>query len=226
MVNVLMVVTSETRFPNGGPQGGAWLEELAGPYYTFFDAGCHVEIASPKGGEARLDPMSLEPPWLLPDGERFLKDAEALHQLAESWKLAEIKATELDAIFLVGGALAAFDFPDNTHLVSLIQKVLNLGKPVAAVCHGVLGLLNVQDSHGGILVQGKKLTAVSNAEERLAGFYDIVPLLPEDAFKQAGAEYSCAGPLECHVVQDGQLITGQNPASARPAAVCLLEACS
>jgi putative intracellular protease/amidase len=94
---------------------------------------------------------------------------------------------------------------------------------VSAVCHGPCGLLGVDLGDGKPFVQGKKLTSFSKKEE-----YDYaredVPYELEDALRAEGAEYTSAANWQPHVVVDGRLITGQNPASAGPLAKELLAA--
>ena len=52
-------------------------------------------------------------------------------------------------------------------------------------------------------------------EEKIVGLDSIVPQLPEETMRSLGARYSCAAePFGAHVVRDGRLLTGQNPASA------------
>src|SRR5678816_3025301 len=111
MNKVLMVVTSVGRMDANGAPTGAWLEELAASYYVFVDAGCDVTLASPLGGAAPLDPLSLEAPWLTPAGTRFRADAAATGRLANTVRLTELHATEFAAVYCVGGAATAWDFP-------------------------------------------------------------------------------------------------------------------
>lgn len=215
---VLLVLTSHAELGMTGRPTGAWLEELAAAYWTFDDAGLAVEIASPKGGEAPLDPMSKEAPWIGAAGKRFLADAHARGSLAATRELRGMEAADFDAIYIVGGAGAAFDFPGDVALGGLVSELFRRGAPVAAVCHGVLGLLAARREDGTELVRNRRVTGVSNAEEAAVQYTQIVPLLPENALIGLGANYSAAEPFAAHVVRDGNLMTGQNPASAAPLA--------
>ena len=222
MIKVLMVVSSHATLEASGAPTGAWLEELAASYYVFADAGCDVVIASPRGGGAPVDPLSLETPWLTAAGERFRADSLATSRLANTARLSDVAADPFDAVYCVGGAATAWDFPDNEHLQAIVQR-LDAGKrPVAGVCHGVLGLTSARTSGGAPIVAGRAVTGVSNAEEVLTGFDKLVPLLPETRLRELGACYSCAAPLAEHVVVDGHVLTGQNPASAGPLARAVL----
>jgi putative intracellular protease/amidase len=219
---VLMVVSSRERLGDTDQRTGAWLEELAASYYVFADAGYDVVLASPRGGAAPIDPLSLNDPWITGDGRRFVADAAAQANLASTLPLSEVKAEEFATVYLVGGAATAWDFADNVELTSIVERVHRAGRPVAGVCHGVLGLSNAKDRNGVPLVDGRSVTGVSNAEEVMTGFDKLVPVFPEDRLRARGGRYTCAPPLEEHVVVDRGVLTGQNPASAGPLARALL----
>lgn len=222
MTKILMVVSSNTTLGEGGGPTGVWLEELAAAYYIFRDAGCSVTIASPSGGVPSFDSLSLEPPWLTDYGKRFQNDPEASAAL-ECTALDEVVAKSFDAIYLVGGVATAWDFLDNKPLANIIRQLYELGRPVAGVCHGVLGLTEAVTSSGEPILKGKSVTGISNTEEKMTGFDAVVPVLPENRLVELGAHYTCAEPLQSHVVSDGNIFTGQNPASAGPLAALLLQ---
>ena len=222
MHNVLMVVSSYARMPNDVATG-LWLEELAASYYVFADAGCHVEIASPRGGAAPVDPLSLDEPWLTASGRRYQSDVAATRKLSGTLPLDRVDPQRLDALYLVGGAATAWDFPQDAHLAALVSTLFGAGRLVAGVCHGVLGLTGARDRAGELVVARRNVTGISNVEETLTGFDKLVPLLPETTLTQLGGRYSCAPPLQAHVVVDDNLLTGQNPASAGPLALAVLD---
>jgi putative intracellular protease/amidase len=216
--NVLLVLTSREMHEKTGTPTGCWLEELAGAYWTFVDGDCQVALASIRGGRAPIDPMSQQAPWLGEAGQRFIADAAAMAEVAETRSLGSINSAEFDAIYLVGGAGADYDFPGDVDLARLVSELYRRGAPVAAVCHGVVGLLDAKDANGGVLVKGRRVTGISNAEEAAAQYDKILPVLPERALLERGAKYSAAAPFSEHVVQEGNLLTGQNPPSAAPLA--------
>lgn len=221
MPNVLMIVSSHARMPNGNATG-LWLEELAASYYVFVDAGCNVELASPLGGPAPLDSLSLAEPWLTAAGRRFQDDRIATAKLAGTAMLDDVEPLRFDAVYLVGGAATAWDFPGNRRLAAIVSALFTRNRPVAGVCHGVLGLTDANDGAGAPIVAARNVTGISNAEEVLTGFDKLVPVLPETKLISLGARYTCAPPLEAHVVADANLLTGQNPASAAPLAVAVM----
>jgi putative intracellular protease/amidase len=218
MTRILMIVTSYGRIEKADQPTGAWLEELAASYYVFHDAGYEIDIASPKGGAGPLDPLSLEEPWLTAHGKRFQADPTATAKLAGTLPLSRIRARDYAALYLVGGAATAWDFPADPVIAAAVGELHAARRPVAGVCHGVLGLTSAVDAGGRSILAGRRVTGISNAEETLTGFDKLVPLLPENRLRELGGQYSCAAPLEAHVQVDGYVLTGQNPASAGPLA--------
>lgn len=222
--SVLMVLTSQSQLGDTGNLTGSWVEELAAPYYVFQDGGLAVELATVTGGEAPLDPASLDDPWLTDAGKRFMADVRAQSALKSTAKLANVDAAEFSAVFCVGGAGAAWDFPNDANLRKIVTQIYAADGVVSAVCHGVLGLASAQATGGEPLVSGRRVTGVSNVEEELTTFDKVVPILPESRLTELGGVYSKAvEPFGEHVVVDGKIVTGQNPASAAPAAQSVLK---
>ena len=213
--SVLFVLTSHADLGDTGQKTGTWLEELAAAYFVLVDAGYDVELASVQGGAAPLDPASLDDPWLTDAGKRFQADANASAALAATARLADVSPDGFAAIYFVGGAGAAWDFPVDADVRRLAEGIDRAGGVVSAVCHGVLGLTSAQTRDGQPLVAGREVTAVSNKEEELTTFDKVVPVLPESRLVELGGLYGCASePFGAHVAVDGNLVTGQNPASA------------
>lgn len=218
---IMFMVTSTADLGDTGAKTGIWLEEIAAPYATFCDAGYNIVIASTAGGAAPLDPASLEKPWLTLDGERFLASPDAQRKLRDTLPVDTANAAEIDALFVVGGTGTLWDFPHSAPLAHLIETLLARRAPVALVCHGVAALMNARTPDGAPIARGRSLTCFSNAEERMLEFDGIVPFLVESALVDQGADFTAAAPFDPHVVEDGLLLTGQNPASAKPLAVAL-----
>ncbi len=215
---VLMVLTSHQQLGNTGSLTGSWLEELAAPYYTFLEAGLTVDLVSIAGGAAPMDPLSCNSDWLLDAGMRFLNDPIAQEKLNTTAAISTAHDTGYDAIFFVGGSGTVWDFPNNAHIKRLVEAMNARRALIAGVCHGVLALISAQAEDGLTLLKGRKATGISNQEDELAGVAQVVPLLPEEHLKKAGAIYLAAAPFEANVVSDGHVLTGQNPASALPLA--------
>jgi putative intracellular protease/amidase len=225
-MNVLMVLTSHDTLGDTGRKTGFWLEELAAPYYAFKAAGAQITLASPKGGQPPLDPKSNEPDFQTDDTRRFEADAQANEALANTVKLADVTQADFDTVFYPGGHGPLWDLAEDKTSVSLIEAFVNAGKPVALVCHAPGVLRDVKTPAGRPLVEGKKVTGFTNTEEEGVGLTNIVPFLVEDMLKAKGGLYSQGPDWGSYVVQDGLLITGQNPGSSFAAAQVLIAALS
>lgn len=222
-MHVLLVLTSHDQLGDTGNKTGFWLEEFAAPFYALRDAGAQVTLASPAGGQPPLDPNSNGPDAQTEATERFHQDSQAQQELANTRKLDEVRAEEFDAVFYPGGHGPMWDMPDNNTSIALIQEFLRADKPVAAVCHAPVSLVNVQGPDGQPLLRGKRVTGFTNSEENAVGLTEVVPFLLEDKLRERGGEFSRSEQdFAAHVVVDGKLVTGQNPASSAPAAKELL----
>jgi len=217
------VLTSHDKLGNTGQKTGFWLEEFAAPYYVFKDAGADVTLASPKGGQPPLDPKSDEPDFQTQATERFKQDDSAQVALANTVRLSEISPSDYDAVFYPGGHGPLWDLAEDPDSIALIETMFNSGKPVAAVCHAPGVLRNAKTSNDSSLVNGKSVTGFSNSEEDAVQLTEIVPFLVEDELKDKGGVYSSADDWHPYVISDGNLITGQNPASSEPAANAVLD---
>ena len=217
-MKILMVLTSHDQLGNTGKKTGFWLEEFATPYYVFKDSGARITLASPKGGQPPLDPKSAEKDFQTAATERFDADKEAQHALATTIKLKDISPDDYDALFYPGGHGPLWDLAEDKHSLNLIEIMHALGKPVAAVCHAPAVLRHARKADGSPLVQGKMVTGFSNSEESAVGLTDVVPFLLEDELQKQGGIYSKGKDWQSYSVRDGNLITGQNPASSEAVA--------
>lgn len=222
-MKVLMVLTSHDQLGDTGEKTGFWLEEFASPYYTFKDAGADITLASPKGGQPPLDPKSDAPDFQTASTERFAKDDAAQKELANTVRLSEVRAEDFDTVFYPGGHGPLWDLAESKDSQALIEAFYRAGKPVAAVCHAPGVFRHIVIGDGKPLVDGKRVTGFSNSEEAAVELTDVVPFLVEDMLKENGGEYSKADDWQSYVVQDGLLITGQNPASSEATAEALLQ---
>ena len=166
---ILFVTTSHDKMGDTHYRTGVWLEELAAPYYIFTEAGFELTIASPGGGPVPLDPKSESIIMATQTTKRFLKDEVAMNFLSHSILLQEVKAEDFDAVFLPGGHGPMWDIADNEDVKQLLETFNREKKPLVAVCHGVVGLLNLQTENGELLIKDKQITGFSNSEEESAG---------------------------------------------------------
>ena len=222
-MKVLIVLTSHDQLGNTGKKTGFWLEEFAAPYYVLKDAGVAVTLASPKGGQPPLDPKSDLPENQTLLTQRFRTDTAAQAELASTEKLADVSADDFDGVFYPGGHGPMWDMAENATSIALIEAFVKAGKPVAAVCHAPVALVNVRGKDGEYLVKGKRVTGFTNEEEEAMNLTTVVPFLLEDRLKERGGIYNKTANWVPYVQVDGKLVTGQNPASSGPGADELLK---
>lgn len=222
--NILMVLTSHAALGDTGEKTGFWVEEFAAPYYAFIDAGVSVTLASPAGGQPPIDPKSEMADFQTASTQRYDADSQVQKRMANTAKLDTVNATDYDAVFYPGGHGPLWDLTNNTVSISLIENFIVANKPVAAVCHASAAFLNVKDSAGEFLVKGKAVTGFTNSEEAAVQLTDVVPFLLEDELLKRGAKYQKVADWSAFAIQDGLLISGQNPASSELAAEKLLSA--
>ena len=221
-MNILMVLTSHGLLGDTGKKTGFWLEEFAAPYYVFKDAGAKVTLASPKGGQPPLDPKSDAPDAQTESTRRFKADAIAQAALADTRSLASVSGDDFDAVFYPGGHGPLWDLAEDTDSISLIESMMAADKTVSAVCHAPGVLRRVRAKDGSLLVKGRNVTGFANTEEEAAQLTKVVPFLVEDMLVESGGHYTKGADWQPHVVTDGKLITGQNPASSESAARAVL----
>ncbi|TMO40223.1 MULTISPECIES: type 1 glutamine amidotransferase domain-containing protein [unclassified Pseudoalteromonas] len=219
---ILMVLTSHDELGDTGHKTGFWVEEFAAPYYAFVDAGAEVTLASVKGGQPPIDPNSAAPDAATDATKRFDQDSAAQTLMANTKPLADVKASDYDAVFYPGGHGPLWDLVDNQDSINLIEQFLNSDKPVGAVCHASAVLLNAKNAAGKSVVFDKKVTGFSNSEEDAVQLTNVVPLLVEDELIKQGGQYQKTDDWGELAIEDGLLITGQNPASSELAAKKLL----
>lgn len=221
-MNILMVLTSHDQMGDTGKKTGFWLEELAAPYYVFKDAGAEITIASPKGGQPPLDPSSDAEDAQTDATRRFKADETAQRLLATTMKLADLSAEGFDAIFYPGGHGPLWDLAEDSDSKRLIESFARADRPIGAVCHAPAVFRHTVGADSKPLVSGRRVTGFSNAEEEAVGLTKTVPFLVEDMLNANGGRYSKGPDWGSFVQQDGNLVSGQNPASSEAAAEALL----
>lgn len=213
-MKVLFITTSHDTLTDTSKRTGVWLEEIAVPYYLFKEAGAEISLASPLGGEVPLDPKSQSIIVATPATKRFMKDEAAMNFLETSILLDEVIALDYDIAFVTGGHGAIWDFIDNPILKQVLETFHNEHKPIGLLSQGVIALAAMQNEAGDFLVKGKQLTAISNTEEDLRGVTKMIPFLVETELKERGALYNKGTEYMSNVIIDGNIVTGQNSASA------------
>jgi putative intracellular protease/amidase len=221
---ILIVVTNVAEYQKVGYRTGLWLGELTHFYDYVTDNGYEVDIVSPAGGYVPIDPESLAHDVLGDLGtDKRYRDREFMDLLRDTKKVTDVDVEEYDAIYFTGGHGVMFDFGGDD-LGAVTAKFYESGRIVSAVCHGPAGLLNVPLSDGTPLVKDKNVTGFSWPEEEAAQRADAVPFSLQDELKKLGANFSIADELfATYVVEEGTLITGQNPGSARAVAEAVVK---
>ena len=219
---ILIIVTNSDLFEKVGYRTGLWLSELVEFWDVAEEAGYKMDIASPSGGKIPLDPESLlitemgDAIGLKGSLSRRYEDKAFMRLLDNTLKVSDVDPAMYDAIYMAGGHGVMFDFPKSASLAELTARFYESGKIVSAACHGPCGLLEVKLSDGTYLVNGKDVTGFSWKEEKLANRDKAVPFNLEEELQKRGGRYSKAMmPFGSHVVEDGLLITAQNPKSTK-----------
>ena len=221
-MKILFVLTSHDKLGDTGKKTGFWIEEFANPYYTLLDKGADITLATPQGGVAPIDPSSDTPDARTKDTERFKEDAIAQEKIKNTKVLAEINPNDYDAVFYPGGHGPLWDLATDKNSITLIETFNKQHKPIAFVCHAPAALKGVKDENGSPLVKGKKVTGFTNSEEAAVQLTNVVPFLVEDMLIENGGIYSKGDDWAAYAVEEGNLITGQNPASSELVAEKLL----
>lgn len=223
---ILLVLTNNAKLGDTGKTTGFFLSEAAHPWEVFHAAGYPVQLASPGGGFAPVDPKSLD----LKDAANaaFWKEYGgkdgAGEGVAKTLALKDAKAGDYAAIFFAGGHGTMWDFPDSRTGQALTAKIYEQGGAVGAVCHGPAALVKVHLADGSFLVKGKRVAVFTNAEEDAVGLAGAVPFLLQNVLEENGAIVVPGENFKANAIRDGRLVTGQNPASAAKTAQLLVEA--
>lgn len=221
---ILFITTSHTQLGETGRKTGIWAEEVAAPYLVFTDAGYEVDLASPQGGPAPFDPGSIKPAGqnnaVL---ERFLKLETAQRKVAQTQKIEAVNVGNYDAVFFPGGHGAMWDLPNDSGVTRAVEQASAANKVIGAVCHGVAGLVTARGVDGRSVVADKRVNAFTNDEEQAAGLTSVVPFLLESRLIEQGGRFEKGPNWGSFAVQDGTLVTGQNPASSQRVAELMLQ---
>jgi putative intracellular protease/amidase len=222
-MKILMILTSHDALGDTGEKTGFWLEEFAAPYYVLRDAGAEITLASPAGGQPPLDPKSDAADAQTDATRRFKEDEAAQKALATTVPLSTVDAAAFDAVFYPGGHGPLWDLAEDADSRRLIESFVSSDRPLGAVCHAPAIFRHTTGTDGKPLVSGRRVTGFTNTEEAAVGLTDVVPFLVEDMLTANGGLYEKGEDWGSHVVVDGKLVTGQNPASSDAAAHELLK---
>ncbi|MFJ6537862.1 type 1 glutamine amidotransferase domain-containing protein [Paenarthrobacter sp. NPDC091711] len=216
---ILHVVTNVSHYEDPSHQTGLWLSELVHAWEVFEARGFEQDIVSPQGGRAPLEPRSLKFPSYDKAAKSWHNNPARMALLENTAAPESINSADYDAIYFTGGHAVMYDFPDSEGLQRITREIWERGGIVSSVCHGYCGLLNIRLSDGSLLVKDRKVTGFAWQEEVLARVDKLVPYNAEEEMKARGAIYEKALlPFVSYAIADGNLVTGQNPGSAKATA--------
>lgn len=216
---ILNVVTNVAHYDEPDHPTGLWLSELTHAWHVFDEHGFDQTLVSPAGGAVPLEPRALKFPNYDKTAKAWRADPAKMALLENTASPDEINSADYDAIYFTGGHAVMYDFPDSVGLQRITREIYERGDIVSSVCHGYCGLLNTTLSDGSYLIAGKKMTGFAWQEEILARVDKLVPYNAEARAKERGALYQKAKlPFVSYTVVDGNLVTGQNPGSAKETA--------
>ncbi len=217
---ILFVLTSHDKKGDHEEPTGFYLSEVTHPLAELEKREIDVEFASIAGGEAPVDGLDLTDPI----NEHYWNNDKFRSAIRKTQQINDIDASLYSGIFFVGGHGTMWDFPDNTTIQQLTRQIYEAGGIVSAVCHGPSALVNVKLSDGRYLVNGKRIAAFTDDEERAVKLENTVPFLLASTLQQRGAKHQPSDNFTKNVVVDDRLITGQNPQSASGVGVAISEA--
>jgi putative intracellular protease/amidase len=216
---ILNVVTNVAHYDDPDHPTGLWLSELTHAWHVFDEHGFEQTLISPAGGAVPLEPRALKFPNYDKTAKAWRADTSKMALLEHTQSPDEIDSADYDAIYFTGGHAVMYDFPNSEGLQRITREIYERGDIVSSVCHGYCGLLNTKLSDGSYLIAGKKMTGFAWREEVLARVDKLVPYNAEERAKERGALYEKALlPFVSYAVADGNLVTGQNPGSAKETA--------
>ena len=213
----------------GDPTGVA-ASEMTHPYYTFLEGGMDVDLASIKGGEIPIDPMTINRVVKTAEDERFLNDSIAMSKAKHSIPITDVDITAYDIVFISGGWGASYDLAQSPVLGEMVSDAYYGDKDaiIGGVCHGVLGLVNARATDGSLLVAGRRMTGVTDKQIKELGI-EVTPMHPETELRKAGAIFESQSAFRdlfaTHVAVDDErrFVTGQNQNSGLEAAHVMMQ---
>ena len=213
----------------GDPTGVA-ASEMTHPYYTFLDGGMDVDLASIKGGQIPIDPMTINRVVKTAEDERFLNDSIAMSKAKYSIPIADVDITAYDIVFISGGWGASYDLAQSPVLGEMVSDAYYGAKDaiIGGVCHGVLGLVNALATDGSLLVAGRRMTGVTDKQIKELGI-EVTPKHPETELRKTGAIFESQSAFRdvfaTHVAVDDErrFVTGQNQNSGLETAHVMMQ---
>ena len=224
MKKILVAVTNTPTYGQKNDATGLWLGEAAEFVNEVNRRGFEVDYVSPQGGYVPLDPRSMKRAYVDAASFTLYRSADFQQRaLAHSLSPDDVDANDYVALYYTGGHGVMWDFPTSEGLAHLGLQIYDNGGYLASVCHGIAGLLFLKDGDASYLVEGKTITGFTSTEEDQSGHSTDIPFWNEKVAKEHGAVFHKKRPFASFAIQDGRIITGQNPQSPRAVALLLLK---
>jgi putative intracellular protease/amidase len=223
MAHVLMVVTGADRLTLADGidhTTGFWAEELVELHRTLITAGHRVDVATPAGRRAPVDPASLDTGAGTAELLGYLASIEEM--LDRPRALTDVALGEHDAIVLPGGHGPMADLASDPDLGRLLIDAVDRDAVIGVLCHGPAGLLSAIRPDGRFAFDGRRVAVFTDEEERTGGLGDKSPYWVESRLRELGAVVETGVPWSSTVVVDGRLVSGQNPQSSAATAERLI----
>ena len=210
MKKILVLVTNHATLGAAQEKNGTFAPELTHALHEFLHADMAFDIASLEGGAAPLygddvdDGVNLE----------VLKDARVSAAISDTTRIDQLDPNDYGAVFYPGGFGVLYDLAKSEKAGKLTATIFEDGGVVGAVCHGPAGLLPVTLSNGENILKNITVTGFTYEEEKDFGTLAKIPYLLEESLTRAAGQYSKKGPWLTFIIEQGRVITGQNPQSA------------
>lgn len=238
----------------GGGTGptGQYLNELVVPVMAVIDAGYDIQFATPNGEKPFIDPVSDQAVHFDNDeaahqrGRDFFDNHPSMNEVLTLRAVIDGGLDQYAGFFTPGGQAPVVDLMQDAELGEILRHFHNRQKPTAYLCHGPIAsaaampnakafraalierdMAKASELAKGWQYAGYRMTVYSASEEKpiednvLHGkMYFHMP----EALTAAGAEVSTGPDFAPHVVEDRELITGQNPRSDHPLGAALIAA--
>ncbi|MAD45443.1 MAG: type 1 glutamine amidotransferase domain-containing protein [Oceanospirillaceae bacterium] len=220
MKKVLIPVTNHAKLGDTDQDNGTYAPELTHALHVFIEQGVDYDIASINGGKVPVYGTDIEGDEV---NASVLASEDVQHRLNNSLPVSDVNIADYDAVFYPGGFGLLTDLAHNEDFAKLAASHYENGGLLGAVCHGPAAFLPITLSSGEALLADKSVTAFTREEEIDYGTIDDIPFLLEEALARKAARFSKVKPWEDFVIEDGRVISGQNPTSAHSVAKAMVK---
>ncbi|MFC0693621.1 type 1 glutamine amidotransferase domain-containing protein [Paraburkholderia humisilvae] len=223
---------------------GYYLDELAVPLQKLVAAGYSPVFASPQGKAASFDPVSNDKMFFGGDDTaranavKFVGDFPGIQHPQTLAQIEKQGTSDYAGVFIPGGHAPMQDLSHDKTLGAILMDFHVTGRPTGVICHGPAALLSTlpdPEAFRNAMIAGDflkaaslargwpyanyRLTVFASGEEhaiegkgRQLGGY--VKFYAADALSEAGAHVDRVGAFQPNVIEDRELVSGQQPFSS------------